>query len=194
MAQAMLETKELLSNESIGHIFEGIFSRYARFICTINLQGILELLRKCWAFFLAIDMATYMAIGYCNIRIRICFKSAVHDIYLLPIPVHDRHTGDTIFNKFTKAMEVIYSDWYETISEASSDVEKKMKGRHQGVITRLKRVAKLGLIRVWCGAHQLDLCMQSLYLALLDEFYSKRTLIVSYLRRQQNFILGERSQ
>jgi hypothetical protein len=49
-------------------------------------------------------------------------------------------------------------------------------------------------MRVWCGAHQLDLCMQSFYLAIPDKFYSTFTLLVAYLRRQQNFISDERSQ
>jgi hypothetical protein len=69
-----------------------------------------------------------------------------------------------------------------------------MTGHNQGVITRILRVAKPGFMRVWCAAHQLDLCMQSFYLAIPDSFYSRFTLLVAYLRRQQNFISDERSQ
>jgi hypothetical protein len=36
--------------------------------------------------------------------------------------------------------------------------------------------------------------MQSFYLAILDTFYSTFTLLMAYLRRQQNFISDERSQ
>jgi hypothetical protein len=108
--------------------------------------------------------------------------------------VHERHTGETIFNTFAKAMDALFLDWRETITGVSSDGEKKVTGRHQGVITRIHRVAKPGFMRVWCGAHQLDLCMQSFYLAIPDMFYSTFTLLVAYLRRQQNFISEERSQ
>lgn len=194
VAQVVLDTKELLGVGSIGSVSEGIVSRYARFICAMNLQCIVELLRKSWAFSVALDMATHMATAYCDVRIRVCPKSTVHDFHLLSIPVHDRHTGEIIFNTFARAMDALYSDWRETIIGASSDGEKKMTGRHQGVITRIQRVSKPGFMRVWCGAHQLDLCMQSFYLAIPDSFYSTFTSIVSYLRRQQHFISDERSQ
>ncbi|CAM6041972.1 unnamed protein product, partial [Sphagnum compactum] len=194
VTQVIMETKEVLGIGSIGSCSKGIVSRYARFICVMNLQCIAELLRQCWAFSVALDMATHMATSYCDVRIRICHKSTVHDFHLISIPVHERHTGEIIFNTFAKAMDALFPDWRETITGASSDGEKKMTGRHQGVITRIHHVAKPGFMRVWCGAHQLDLCMQSFYLAIPDTFYSTFTLLVAYLRRQQNFISDERSQ
>jgi hypothetical protein len=162
VSQVIIETKEVLGIGSIGSCSEGILSRYARFICAMNLQCIAEMLRQCWAFSVALDMATW----YCDVRIRICHKSAVHDFHPLSIPVHERHTVETIFNTFAKAMDTLFPDWRETITGASSDGEKTMTGRHQGVITRIHRVTKPGFMRVWCGAHQLNLCMQSFYLAI----------------------------
>jgi hypothetical protein len=91
-------------------------------------------------------------------------------------------------------MDTLFPDWRETITGASSDGEKKMTGRHQGVITRIHRVANPGFMRVWCGAHQLDLYMQSFYLAIPEMFSSTFTSLVAYLRRQLNFISDERSQ
>jgi hypothetical protein len=152
-----MEMKEVLGIGSIGSCSEGIVSRYARFICAMNLQCIAELLRQCWVFSVALDMATHMAThmatSYCDVCIRICHKSTVHDFHLLFILVHERHAGEIIFNTFAKAMDALFPDWRETIIGASSDGEKKMTGRHQGVITRIHRVAKLGFMRVWCGAH-----------------------------------------
>jgi hypothetical protein len=171
VSQVIMETKEVLGIGSIGSCSEGIVSRYACFICAMNLQCIAELLRQCWAFSVALDIATHLATSYCDVRIRICHKSTVLDFHLLSIPVHERHTGDTIFNTFAKAMDALFPDWRETITGASWDGKKKMTGRHQGVITRIYRVAKPGFMRVWCGAHQLDLCMQSFYLAIPDTIY-----------------------
>jgi hypothetical protein len=91
-------------------------------------------------------------------------------------------------------MDSLFPDWRETITGASSDGEKKSTGRHQGVFTRIRRVAKPGFTRVWSRAHELDLCMQSFYLAIPYTFYSIFTLLVAYLRRQQSFISDERSQ
>ena len=61
VAQVMLDTKELLGIGSIGSCSERIVSCYDRFICSMNLQCIVELLRKCWSFSVALDMATHMA-------------------------------------------------------------------------------------------------------------------------------------
>jgi hypothetical protein len=165
VSQVIVETKEVLGIGSIGSCSEGIVSRYACFICAMNLQCIAELLRQCCAFSVALDVATHMATSYCDVRIRICHKSTVHDFHLLSIPVHERHTGETIFNTFAKAMDALFPDRRETTTGASSDGEKKMTGQHQGVITLIQRVANPGFMRVWCGAHHLDLYMQSFYLA-----------------------------
>ena len=108
----------------------------------MNLQFIVELLWKCWAFSTATDMTTHIANAYCNVCIRIYHKSTVHDFHLLSIPVHDRHTGEIIFNKFAKAIGALYSDWCEIIIGASLDGKKKITGRHQGVITRVQHIAK----------------------------------------------------
>ena len=109
VAQVMLDTKELLGIRSIGSCSEGIVSRYSRFICSMNLQCITELLRKCWAFYVALDMVTYMATVYCDVCIRICHKITVHEFHILSIPVHHRHTGEIRFNTFSKLMDALYS-------------------------------------------------------------------------------------
>ena len=155
----MLNTKELIGIKSIGSCSEGIVSLYTRFICSMNLQCIQEIMWKFWMFSIALNMATHIATTYCDVPIRICHKTTVHDFHLLSISVHDWHTGEIIFNTFANAMDALYSDWREMIIGASLDGKKKMTGKHQGVITRIKRVDKPGFMRVWCGAHHLDLCM-----------------------------------
>lgn len=202
IVQVISDTKELLGIATIGSCSEGTVSRYDRFICAINIQRIANLLQKCWAFSVALDMATHLATAYCNSQVRVCHNSTVHDFHLISVPVHERHTGESILNTFEKAMDAIFAkamdaivpDWQKTIVGASSDGEKKMTGCHQGVITRIQRVARSGFMRVWCGAHQLDLCMQSFYLAIPDSFYSTLTSLVAFLRRQQTFTANERSQ
>ena len=67
-------------------------------------------------------------------------------------------------------VDAIYLDWREIIIGASLDGEKKMIWRHQGVIMRIQRIAKPGFMRVWCGAHQLDFCIQLFYLAIPTRF------------------------
>ena len=121
-------------------------------------------------------------------------KSTFHDFHLLSIPVHDWHTGEIIFNPFAKAMYDLYLEWREMIIGASSDDEKKMTGRNQGVIIRIQRIAKPGFMRVWFSDHQLDLCMQLFYLAMPDTFYSTFTSMLAYLCQQHKFVSEKRSQ
>eukprot|EP00171_Calliarthron_tuberculosum_P008201 IDg8201t1 len=49
-------------------------------------------------------------------------------------------------------------------------------------------------MRIWCGGHQLEFCMQAFYLAMPEDFYKTLTLCIAYLRRQQNFLTETRSQ
>ena len=99
-------------------------------------------MRKCWVAYVALDMATQRATAYSNVRIRICHKSAVYDFHLLSLPVHNRHTGEIIFNTVAKSMDHIYSDRRKMIVGASSYGKKNMTGQHQGVITRIQHIAK----------------------------------------------------
>ena len=128
VAQVILDRKELHGIVSIGSLSEGIVSRYACFICSMNLQCIVELLRKCWAFSAALDMEMHMVTAYCDVCIRICHKSTVRDFHLLSIPIHEHNTGKIIVYTNSKVMDALYLDLREMIIGASSDGEKKMTG------------------------------------------------------------------
>mgnify|MGYP003333946823 CR=1 FL=1 len=93
-----------------------------------------------------------------------------------------------------KALDALYPGWRHTIVGIATDGERKMTGRNQGVATSFQEVAKPGFMRIWCGAHQLDLCMQAFYLAMPEDFYNTLTLCVAYLWRQQNLVTETRSQ
>ncbi|KAH6566146.1 hypothetical protein BASA60_009601 [Batrachochytrium salamandrivorans] len=69
-----------------------------------------------------------------------------------------------------------------------------MTGRIQGLATRIDQCTAGKLIRIWCGLHQLDLVMQRVFKASLDEkFYSTLTALIGHLRRQQTLISAMRS-
>ena len=124
----LANTKEVLRIGSIGSCTEGTVSKYARFLCTMNLQRILKVLWKCWAFSIALNMATHMGTAYCDTRIRVCYNGTVHDFHLLSIPMHDEHKALNIWNIFSKAMDAIFLDWRKTIIGASSHGKRKMMG------------------------------------------------------------------
>ena len=64
----------------------------------------------------------------------------------------------------------------------------KMTGRISGVVTWFQNVVNTDFIRIWCGAHQLEIVIQSVYSKLNNEaFYTQLTALISYIWRQQNF-------
>lgn len=67
-----------------------------------------------------------------------------------------------------------------------------MTGRVRNVVILLEQeVSERTLIRVWCGLHQLDLAMQRVVKAALDEsFYDVMTAAIGHLRRQNRLLPG----
>ena len=57
----MVHMKELIGIWRIGFCSEGIFICYAHFICAMNLNCIVDILQKCWAFSVALNIARYMS-------------------------------------------------------------------------------------------------------------------------------------
>ena len=147
-------------------------------------------MQKSWAFSLALDMSTHMSISYLDIRLRLYLLSyGIINVHFLAISVYERHTGEVIFLTATEALDAMCPEWRDIIVGGSSDGESKMTGCVSGCITRFQREAKPGFIRVWCGAHQFDPVLQSVYVEFGDEvFYQELTSVIGYLRRQQNLI------
>ena len=64
-----------------------------------------------------------------------------------------------------------------------------MTGRTQGLLMWIDKVTSHGMIRVWCGLHQLDLVMQRVYKKALDnEFMEILKYLIGQLCRQYNLI------
>jgi hypothetical protein len=66
-----------------------------------------------------------------------------------------------------------------------------MTGQVVGVVTRLDAAMHndCSLIRIWCGAHQLDLVMEDIMNNVIKErFFSVMTGFITHLTRQQNLI------
>ena len=182
-------TRDRTGLASIGLASEGKVTSYVRIACALNLQKISEVMASAWTFSIAMDMSTHMSTSYLDIRIRLFTGGAVHNFHLLAIPMFSRHTGEEIFLHAVKALDVICPRWRDIIISISTDGERKMTGRVQGVATRFEQVAKPGFFRLWCGLHQLDIVLQAFFKAIMnEEFYTLLTGLISYLRRQQNLI------
>lgn len=182
-------TKENTGLASLGSVSEGKAASFARFVCALNLQSLKDLLVRVWTFSVAMDMSTHMATSYLDIRIRLHWKGSILNFHLLAIPMFSRHTGEEIFLHASKALDVLAPSWKKMVVAISTDGERKMTGRVQGVATHFEQAALPGFYRIWCGLHQLDIKLQSFFVSLMDEqYYSSLTSLISYLRRQQNLI------
>jgi hypothetical protein len=76
-----------------------------------------------------------------------------------------------------------------TIDDAAS-----MTGVRKGIVSRIQAVAAKGVIRVWCGAHQLDLALKKALGRLPEAFLTTLTTMIAYLRRQQKLISEMKSK
>jgi hypothetical protein len=64
----------------------------------------------------------------------------------------------------SKFLTVLCPDWTICPLGLTSDEARNMTGRVVGVVTRLDAAmhSDYSLIRIWCGAHQLDLVMEDI--------------------------------
>ncbi|KAH8933356.1 hypothetical protein BDL97_18G026700, partial [Sphagnum fallax] len=141
------------------------------------------------AFSLALDGATHQSTSYLDIRVRFWADDNIHNFHLLALPMNERHTGQSMFDMIVKVLDVIFPGWRDSLIGVATDGAKNMTGRHVSLLTFLDNATGPNFIRVWCGAHQLDLIMADVYDNLLKEdFYSNLVSLIGYLRRQHNLI------
>ena len=148
-----------------------------RVACAANLQKISVLLKDSWAFSIAIDSATHHSISYLDLRFRIFSKkhSDVFHFHGCALPMHDRHTGEVMFDMLCMFLNVLCPNWQVSMLGVASDGARNMTGRAAGVVTRLQNYmqANCPLLRVWCGAHQLDLVMEHIMTGVVgNNFFS----------------------
>ena len=101
----------------------------------------------------------------------------------MAIPLFERHSGENMFLVLQRLFDAVFSEsWRSRCICVSSDGAKNMTGCLQGLVTRISNECSPGLIRIWCGLHQLDLVMQSVYEAAYNrQFYSTPTGLIGYL-------------
>ncbi|KAF4041411.1 hypothetical protein GN244_ATG06410 [Phytophthora infestans] len=170
-------------------MFTDLPSKYARFVCAMNLQKIKVLLCASWTFSIALDMSTHMSVSYLDTRIRLFHCGQIINLHLLAIPMYDSHTGEAMFNAIIPVLDVLCPDWKEVMLGVTTDGERKMTGSSKGMATRFQKVCSSGFMRVWCGLHQLDLVLQKAFKAArMGQFHSSMTSTIAYLRRQAKLI------
>ena len=134
-------------------------------------------------------MSTHQNTSYFDIRVHVFVDSELHDLHVIAIPMHEEHTGQAITEAAGQVLNVLCPTWKRSMISITTDGERKMTGHICGVATLFEREAGEGFFCVWCGLHQLDLCLQKFYKAVFDEdYYHILTGFIGYLRRQLNLI------
>ena len=89
-----------------------------------------------------------------------------------------------------KFLDTLCCGWKDKLIGISTDGASNMTGQYQGVVTYLCNNTPHLVYHVWCGAHQLDLVVQSATRHLLHgAFVQFVTNMTGNLRRQKNLIL-----
>jgi hypothetical protein len=186
-------TYNVLGNPGLRVCSRDEISNFVRAVCVVNLQRIADLLRRSWAFSLALDSATHQNTSFLDLRFRI-FVPNYHSIVNLhgcTLPMFDRHTGDIMSTMVSKFLTVLCPDWTIRLLGLTSDGARNMTRRVAGVVTRLDAAmhSDCSLIRIWCGAHQLDLVMEDIMNNVIKErFFSVMIGFITHLTRQRNLI------
>jgi hypothetical protein len=159
-------TYDVLGNPGLCVCSRYEISNFVRAVCAVNLQRIVDLLRRSWAFSLALDSATHQSTSFLDLGFRI-FVPNYHSIVNLhgcTLPMFDRHTGDIMSTMVNKFLTMLCPDWTIRLLGLTSDGACNMTGWVAGVVTRLDVAmhSDYSLIRIWCGAHQLDLVMEDI--------------------------------
>ncbi|KAI2505241.1 hypothetical protein MHU86_9143 [Fragilaria crotonensis] len=171
----------------------GDISKMVRVACAANLQKISELLQESWGFSIALDSATHQSTSYLDLRFRLYSKKhrKIYNVHGCALPLHDRHTGEVMFNMLTKFLDVLCPNWKVSMLGVATDGARNMTGRAVGVVTRLQQAMhpKCPMLRIWCGAHQLDLVMEHVMKKVVNEsFFSIMLSFITHLSRQQKLV------
>ena len=87
------------------------------------------------------EMSAHMSTSHLYIRIRLFFRGLIHNTHLLSISMCRAHTGYH-FLRAAEALDVLYPWYREVMLSISTDREKNITGRINGVATRFECVEK----------------------------------------------------
>ncbi|KAI2511197.1 hypothetical protein MHU86_3162 [Fragilaria crotonensis] len=87
-SKVMQDMKETLGLSALGSMTPQKVSSFARVVCAANLQTISAMLKRSWAFSIALDGGNNSDTSYLDIRIRIVSANGIlSNLHLLAIPM-----------------------------------------------------------------------------------------------------------
>ncbi len=190
-----MSREELGQATKIGCASENDVARIARITCALSLEMLSEMMRASWAYSIGLDASTNsFGVSMLDLRIRIPVNGDIHNFHMLAIPMFAKHSGEEMFKLLSDSLSALDHDWKIKIVGITIDGAASMTGVRKGIVSRIQAVAAKGFIRVWCGAHQLDLALKKALGRLPKAFLTTLTTMIAYLRRQQKLISEMKSK
>jgi hypothetical protein len=179
-------TYDVMGNPGLRACFRDEINNFVRVVCVVNLQQIADLLRRSWAFPLALSSATHQSTSFLDLRFQVFIPNyhSIVNLHGCALLMFDRHIGDIMSTMVSKFLTVLCPDWTIRLLGLMFDEARNMTRRVAGVVTCLDaaRHSDCSLIRLWCGAHQLDLVMEDIMSNVIKErFFSIMTGFITHL-------------
>ncbi len=187
-------TYDVLHNPVLRAYSRHDVTNYIRVVCVVNLQCIARHLCRDWAFLITLDSATHQSTSYLDVRFRIFMPTFYNiiNLHAVALPMFNWHTGEVMFQMVVSFLDVFRPGWKVHLLGVSSNGAHNMTGCVSGVVTCLNNAThnECPLIRVWCGAHQLDLVMEhNMDTIVKEHFFTIMTGFITHLTRQLNLIV-----
>lgn len=169
-------------------------SSFIRVRCALNLQMICDIFKHCWIFSVVLGRVTYQAISYVDIRISFNAGDVIQNFCFATSAYKRASHWEIMLDKVAKVLNGIFPCWKDSLISVATDGARNITERHSGLLTIFYHATGPNLVRVWCGAHQLDLIKEESHESLLnDDFYSVLALLIAYRCRRQNLIADIKS-
>jgi hypothetical protein len=164
-------------------------ARIARITCAFSLEMLSEMMRTSWAYSVGLNASTdSFGVSMFDLKIRIPVNGDIHNFHMLVVLMFVEHSGEEMFKLLSDSLLALDPDWKMKIVGITIDGVTSMTGVRKGIVFRIQAIVAKGLIRVWCGAHQLDLALKKTLGRLPKAFLTTLTTMIACLRRQQKLI------
>jgi hypothetical protein len=143
-----------------GGCSNGIVSQYSKWVCLMSLQRLRDVSKSCWAMALALDGGTHFKRGYMDVRVRMFHDGKINNHHVMAVPMFESHTANYITGLVLKVLGALFPGFTQKCIGITTDGENKMTGVHKGVATQLADSMGVGVRKVWCAIHQVDLIIK----------------------------------
>jgi hypothetical protein len=184
--------KELFGNGKLAGLNDQKVGKMVRVNVAVNLQVLSDVLNddEVCSFSLAGVTTTHQGVSFFDVRIRVCVRGVLHNVYLVYVPFYDRHTTKNMCLMVCKLLDNLCVSWRSKLMSVSTDGDNTMTGWIGGFITLIAKEAVYEVLRVWFPPHQMDLVIQDAAVQISDGLFAKTTHSFKvHLRQQGNLQL-----